>query len=258
LGVPRAVLSNRLERLVDAGVFARMPVEHGRFEYRLAEAGLDLWRVMLAIWDWETVWNVDPNQMRLRLRHQTCGRFVRPMLTCSACQEGLSVFECEAVPGPGAGFEPAPLARAHRRAVAALRENSGAAFPTEIARVHGDRWAALLIGQMFQGKRRFGEFRRELGISPALLSARLEELIDLGFIRRHDAGGPHGEYRLSAKGIAMFATVVQMIRWADTWLGDGAGPPVLLRHKRCGAFYQPEFRCSHCREVLQRASISLS
>ena len=157
--------------------------------------------------------------------------------------------------GPAAAVTAVEL---DRRAVAALRENSGAAFPTEIARVHGDRWAALLIGQMFQGKRRFGEFRRELGISPALLSARLEELIDLGFIRRHDAGGPHGEYRLSAKGIAMFATVVQMIRWADTWLGDGAGPPVLLRHKRCGAFYQPEFRCSHCREVLQRASISLS
>ena len=257
LGVPRAVLTNRLERLVAAGVFARVPAEQGRFEYRLADAGLDLWRVLLAIWDWETVWNVDPNQMRLRLRHESCGRVVRPMLCCSACQENLSPFECEAVPGPGAGFEPAPAARAHRRATAALRENDSAAFPTEVARVHGDRWAAMLIGLLFQGYRRFGEFRDELGISPALLSARLDELVDMGFVRRVGSDGHRTEYRLTGKGIALFPTVLHMIRWADTWLAEPAGPPLLLRHKRCGAFYQPEFRCSHCRDVLQRTSLTL-
>lgn len=252
LGAPRAVLANRLERLVAAGVFARVPAG-GRDEYRLTDMGLDLWRVLIAIWDWETVWNVDPAQMRLRLTHLGCGKTVRPLLTCGACGGSVSAFTCEALPGPGAGQEPGAAPRAHRRATAALRENARQAFPTEIARVHGDRWMAMIIGRLFLGDRRFGALRDALGISPALLSGRLAELEELGFIRRQEGG-----YRLARKGVDMFPIVMQMIRWGDRWLAGAAGPPLLLRHRGCGACFVPELSCSHCLGVLARREVRLS
>ncbi len=260
LGIPRAVLANRLDRLTEAGVLVRAPYGMApvRHEYRLTEMGLDLWRVLLAIWDWETVWNVDPTQMRLRLTHLGCGKVIRPQLGCSACGEGLNAFTSTHLPGPGAGMDPAPPPRAHRRATAALRDNALNAFPTEIARVHGDRWMAMVIGRMFQGERRFSQFRAALGISPALLTARLAELADLGFIRHRATGPGRFEYKLTRKGIDLFPIVLQMIRWGDRWLAGPAGAPMVLVHRDCGATFTPKLCCSHCHAVLDRRSVRLS
>ena len=50
LGVTRHVLAERLQRLVEAGVFAKVPYQQKpeRFEYRLTEKGRDLYPVLLA------------------------------------------------------------------------------------------------------------------------------------------------------------------------------------------------------------------
>ena len=57
-GVPDSVLAARLRDLVDGGVLVRVPYKSAppREEYRLTEAGLDLWRILIAIWAWETRW----------------------------------------------------------------------------------------------------------------------------------------------------------------------------------------------------------
>jgi DNA-binding HxlR family transcriptional regulator len=54
LGIARNILSNRLARLVEHGVFARVPCEHDRrkVEYRLTEKGSDLLPAMLALRQW--------------------------------------------------------------------------------------------------------------------------------------------------------------------------------------------------------------
>src|SRR5262244_473856 len=53
---PRQVLSDRLARLVDQGLLRKVPYqEHGqrtRYEYRLTEAGLDLYPVLVALMQW--------------------------------------------------------------------------------------------------------------------------------------------------------------------------------------------------------------
>src|ERR1700712_3739882 len=48
LGVARNVLQDRLERLVEAGIFVKVPYQERplRHEYRLTDMGRDLWPVM--------------------------------------------------------------------------------------------------------------------------------------------------------------------------------------------------------------------
>ena len=54
LGIARNILSNRLARLVEHGVLARVPCEHDRrkVEYRMTEKGSDLLPAMLALRQW--------------------------------------------------------------------------------------------------------------------------------------------------------------------------------------------------------------
>jgi hypothetical protein len=37
-----------------------------------------------------------------------------------------------------------------------------------------------------------------------------------------------------------------MVRWGDRWADDGAGPPVLYRHRGCGEISHVELTCSQC------------
>lgn len=54
LGIARNILSNRLARLVEHGVLARIPSEQDRrkVEYRLTDKGCDLLPAMLALRQW--------------------------------------------------------------------------------------------------------------------------------------------------------------------------------------------------------------
>lgn len=54
LGIARNILSNRLARLVEHGVLARIPSEEDRrkVEYRLTDKGCDLLPAMLALRQW--------------------------------------------------------------------------------------------------------------------------------------------------------------------------------------------------------------
>ncbi|MET0187949.1 MAG: helix-turn-helix domain-containing protein, partial [Pseudonocardia sediminis] len=52
LGVPRAVLAERLESLTEAGVLRREEAGPGRVEYLLTERGQELWPVLHALYGW--------------------------------------------------------------------------------------------------------------------------------------------------------------------------------------------------------------
>ena len=55
-GMPRQVLSQRLARLVDAGLLRKVPYQEigqrRRTEYRLTQKGLDLYPVLVALMEW--------------------------------------------------------------------------------------------------------------------------------------------------------------------------------------------------------------
>ena len=55
-GVSRAVLTDRLTKLVSHGVLLRDVSGGGHPEYRLTERGLDLWSLFVAMWLWQIDW----------------------------------------------------------------------------------------------------------------------------------------------------------------------------------------------------------
>ena len=59
LGIPRATLVDRLERLADEGIVERRP-DTSRPEYRLTERGRDLREVVLALKGWGERWTEPP------------------------------------------------------------------------------------------------------------------------------------------------------------------------------------------------------
>ena len=87
LGAPRPVLSNRLARLVDAGLLARVPYrEEGqreRHEYRLTPMGLDLYPVLVALMKWGDRYLAGPDGPPVALGHRDCGADVEVALVCA-------------------------------------------------------------------------------------------------------------------------------------------------------------------------------
>jgi DNA-binding HxlR family transcriptional regulator len=80
LGVPRAVLAKRLDRLVDEGLMVRVPyVERPvRYEYRLTDKGRAFWDVLAAMWRWGSDWLWDEKAVPVVLVDHETGREVRP------------------------------------------------------------------------------------------------------------------------------------------------------------------------------------
>jgi DNA-binding HxlR family transcriptional regulator len=58
LGVPRAVLTQRLTRLVEEGMLEKHAYEERppRYEYRLTDKGRAFWDVLAAMWRWGSDW----------------------------------------------------------------------------------------------------------------------------------------------------------------------------------------------------------
>ncbi|MCR1766140.1 putative HTH-type transcriptional regulator [Burkholderia glumae] len=135
-------------------------------------------------------------------------------------------------------------------------------FPCSIARtlaVLGDRWTMLILRNAFYGVRRFDAFQAQLGLTRHVLADRLARLVEEGvFVRRqYQERPPRHEYRLSDKGRDLYPVLLALTAWGDRWKDEGAGPPVLIRHKHCGALLRPLMVCSECGEPLDPRDIEL-
>jgi len=93
LGIAKNILCDRLSRLVDNGVLARVNVgEHGtRYEYRLTEKGRDLFAVVVALRQWSERWNGGKDDMLLVER--ATGEAIAPVVVQSAVGETLTVHD---------------------------------------------------------------------------------------------------------------------------------------------------------------------
>ena len=104
--------------------------------------------------------------------------------------------------------------------------------------VVGEKWSLLVLREAFLGVRRFADFQRILGAPRAVLTDRLATHVEQGILRRvpYQAEGERQrhEYRLTAKGIDLYPTLVALMEWGDRYLGDGDAP-LELEHRDCGA-----------------------
>jgi DNA-binding HxlR family transcriptional regulator len=98
LGVPRAVLTDRLAALVAAGVLAKG--EGHRAEYRLTDFGITLWPVLRSL----TSWGDDhyaPAGPRREFSHAQDGGPLDRDGRCAACGALVDVVDTVVAPGPG-------------------------------------------------------------------------------------------------------------------------------------------------------------
>lgn len=94
LGIATNILTDRLNRLVEAGVFRKVPYNAGgdRFEYRFTDLGLDLFKPMLVMMHWGDKW-LSGGKPPVRQRHKVCGQDFHAEVVCSECREPLVATE---------------------------------------------------------------------------------------------------------------------------------------------------------------------
>jgi DNA-binding HxlR family transcriptional regulator len=96
-GMARNILSDRLHTLVAHGILRRELYQERprRYEYRLTEAGLDLYPVLTALMDWGSR---HLGGQAMTLTHKSCGATVMPHLACPACGEHVEARDMRAEP----------------------------------------------------------------------------------------------------------------------------------------------------------------
>jgi DNA-binding HxlR family transcriptional regulator len=99
LGIARTVLSARLDRLVEHGIFVRRQYsDHPpRSEYVLTEKGRDLFPVLVTLMQWGDRWAADDGPP-VRLVHEPCEHFTSPRLVCEHCAGDVTPHTVRAEP----------------------------------------------------------------------------------------------------------------------------------------------------------------
>lgn len=103
LGISRSMLTERLSRLVDAGVLSRQAYRDARrtrHEYRLTDKGLDLYPVLMALRAWGDKY-LAPDGPFVEYRHRSCGGTIAVHLQCDECGDAVTARDVVAEPGPG-------------------------------------------------------------------------------------------------------------------------------------------------------------
>jgi DNA-binding HxlR family transcriptional regulator len=87
LGISRAVLTDRLKRLVEAGVVERIPYQHHpvRYDYRLTPMGIELSPMIVALLRWGSKW-VGGSTAGTVLIHKQCGTELEQGFWCRHCR----------------------------------------------------------------------------------------------------------------------------------------------------------------------------
>jgi DNA-binding HxlR family transcriptional regulator len=118
--------------------------------------------------------------------------------------------------------------------------------------VIGERWSLLIVRDVFNGNRRFGEMQASLGVARNVLSARLQRLVDEDILerRRYQDSPARYEYFLTEKGLDLWPTLIALLSWGDRYSPSPGGPPKLIVHKVCGGRVSDRGICEECGKAL--------
>lgn len=116
----------------------------------------------------------------------------------------------------------------------------------------GDGWSMLILRDVFCGITRFEQLLEDLGISPKVLSARLDALVADDILARvpYCEHPPRHDYLPTPKGSELYPILLAMMAWGDRWTAGPDGPPAVIHHLGCGAAVTAAVTCSHCGEPL--------
>ena len=117
----------------------------------------------------------------------------------------------------------------------------------------GERWTLLVIREVFNGHRRFGEMQESLGVARNVLATRLQRLVDEDILERrpYSERPERYEYFLTEKGLDLWPLMISLMHWGDKHMPSPGGPPMIVVHKgECGGEVNDRRVCTRCGKEL--------
>jgi DNA-binding HxlR family transcriptional regulator len=89
-----------------------------------------------------------------------------------------------------------------------------------VAEIIGQKWVSLIIRDLANGPKRFGELQHSVKISPRVLSSRLQDLEHEGLVHRDIFAEvpPRTEYTLTERGMLLVPLIDEMRRIGQSFL----------------------------------------
>jgi DNA-binding HxlR family transcriptional regulator len=116
----------------------------------------------------------------------------------------------------------------------------------------GTRSAMILIREFFFGARRFDDLVRRTGLTEAMASRRLAQMVSDGLLERRPYQEPgqrtRNEYVLTDLGRHLFPVVAALIQFGNS-LAEDRGQGIELTHDQCGAPIEPAVHCAEGHDV---------
>ncbi len=95
------------------------------------------------------------------------------------------------------------------------------ACPVEVTlKLMGDRWKILIIRDLLEGTKRFGELKKSLGtITQKVLTSNLRAMEESGLLTRkvYAEVPPRVEYTLTETGYSLKPILDSMAQWGDSY-----------------------------------------
>jgi DNA-binding HxlR family transcriptional regulator len=112
--------------------------------------------------------------------------------------------------------------------------------------VVGERWTLLIVRDLFMGVKRFGELAVHLDIPRAVLSSRLDTLVEQGLVERRPYAPGRDEFHLTEPGRELWPALYALTAWGERHRCAGGGPRRLWLHAPCGTELDPGGACPSC------------
>ena len=92
----------------------------------------------------------------------------------------------------------------------------------------GERWTLLILRDLFFGVRRFTDLQRHLDIPRAVLTSRLNALVEAGVVERRPYSAGRDELHLTECGEELWPSVHALMQWGERHRSP-AGPRRAVR-----------------------------
>ncbi len=77
----------------------------------------------------------------------------------------------------------------------------------------GDKWSLVIVRHLLAGPQGFQQLRQRTGIAPRVLSGRLKQLTDAGFVETVEGEGARPRYAATANGRDLEPIIAAVARW---------------------------------------------
>ncbi|MFD7873438.1 winged helix-turn-helix transcriptional regulator [Streptomyces sp. NPDC059766] len=126
----------------------------------------------------------------------------------------------------------------------------------------GERWALLVLREIFAGRHRFAEIQSSLGIATNLLSSRLKVLVEAGVLHtqtyQEPGSRPRQSYHLTEAGRDLRIVLIALQQWGDVHRPRPSGPSALRRTRSTGRPVHVGFLDDSGQEVPSTAVVTIA